>query len=227
MRGHGAAALALASSADTAILDEWLARARPYRPHQAVVELSEAPHVHFVRSGWAARSRMLLDGRRQIVDVLLGGDQCGLELTPFQRRESHVALTPCDIATIPLAEVAEAMHRDPALSEALTTAIRLRRALTEELLVSLGRRTALERAAHFFCTLLLRQGGAEASACEMPLRQPELADILGLSTVHMNRTMQVLRRSGFVEIGRGRLKAHDLDKLRTLGDFDPDFLTLA
>jgi len=100
-------------------------------------------------------------------------------------------------------------------------------AIEREHAVSLGRRTASERLGHLFCELHLRQvlvGLAEGATCDFPLTQSEVADLLGLSAVHVNRSLQDLRGRGLVGLRNRRLIIHELEALRTFSFFDPDYL---
>ena len=93
--------------------------------------------------------------------------------------------------------------------------------------VSLGRRSATERLAHFFCEVMIRLravGLTNGSQCELPLTQADLADALGLSTVHVNRTLQDLRATGWVDCRSGRLTISNEQALRTFALFDPTYL---
>ena len=127
---------------------------------------------------------------------------------------------------MPYALVQEAREQSPALDEALAANEARRAAMLNERLVSLGQRTALERTAHVVCELLTRLGddGRPLEACTAPIRQTDLADLLGLSVVHVNRTLQTLRNMSLVEVGRGRIRAVDFKALSELAGFSPDYL---
>ena len=83
--------------------------------------------------------------------------------------------------------------------------------------------------AHLLCETLVRLtavGLAEDHACELPITQSELADATGMTTVHVNRTLQDLRADGLISLNAGRLKALDWEGLKRVGDFDPTYLHL-
>jgi CRP-like cAMP-binding protein len=99
--------------------------------------------------------------------------------------------------------------------------------VARELLVSLGQRTALERTAHLLCEMFWRLravGQTRGFTCELPFTQTELADTLGLSAVHVNRTLQELRRSELIVLRERELTINDLARLQALALFDPDYL---
>jgi CRP-like cAMP-binding protein len=100
-------------------------------------------------------------------------------------------------------------------------------AIFRELMVGIGRRSAYSRMAHLFCELIERMravGLASDHEIELPLTQTEIADALGLSTVHANRTLQQLRAAGLIKLTRHRLTAMNWRGLCTAGDFEPAYL---
>ncbi len=100
-------------------------------------------------------------------------------------------------------------------------------AIACEGLLSLGRRTTRERLAHFLCEIWTRLraiGLADEDGCALELTQVELADILGLSNVHINRTLQSLRATGLVQLRSGMLRIHDHAALAQVATFDPAYL---
>lgn len=179
--------------------------------------------------GIACRSRVRANGARQILAVHIPGD--ALDLTPaFATRDDALeALTTCRGVRIPYAALAVAQQR-PNLAAAFARLVGAEANMMAERLVSLGRRAALERMAHFFCELVVRMDAAGLGASgryDMPLTQAELADAMGLSVVHVNRTLQQLRGSGAISFRSQRLTVHDFDVLRAMAEFDPGYLHLA
>jgi CRP-like cAMP-binding protein len=167
----------------------------------------------FLISGWAARVRWLADGRRQIVSLVLPGEGLGV-----CERPEPLALCPVIAVTgITLAH-ADAVKRlafesDGPNGSDLRIALKLSAALDEagliDQVVRLGRQTALERISHLFLELRFRLSLTDMvrdDAFDLPLTQEQLADVLGLSTVHVNRTLQQLRTEEAVEFRNGRLR---------------------
>ena len=102
-------------------------------------------------------------------------------------------------------------------------------AIHREWEVSLGRRSAVQRAAHLFCELHVRLGVvglAEDNGYPLALSQAELAECLGLTPVHVNRVLRDLRERGLVEFRNGRVAFQDLPGLKKLAEFDPGYLYL-
>jgi CRP-like cAMP-binding protein len=96
-----------------------------------------------------------------------------------------------------------------------------------EHLVNIGRRSAIERTAHFFMELAERLslvGLATETEFKCPLSQFVLADALGLTAVHVNRVLRQLRERGLLTLSRGRAQIHDLAELRKLAGFQGDYL---
>ncbi|HEX8471232.1 MAG TPA: Crp/Fnr family transcriptional regulator [Brevundimonas sp.] len=181
-------------------------------------------------SGWAARVRWLEDGRRQIIGLILPGDGIGLCRRPQPLALCPVlALTP--IQTLDAAPIMRAIEGAPdfaRLSHAVNVAAAMDEAWLMDQVVRLGRLTAYERLAHLILEIRARLkalGPDVDGSIPFPLTQEMLADATGLSMVHVNRTLQQLRREKLIELGHGRLKILDLQALVDLSDFrepEPD-----
>ncbi len=93
--------------------------------------------------------------------------------------------------------------------------------------MGLGRRDAEARVAHFLCKMLVRLravGLADENRCPLPLTQTEIGDALGLSTVHVNRTLQQLRGANLITLTKTHLTVTDWERLKARGEFDPTYL---
>lgn len=187
-------------------------------------------NVHLVLDGFACRYKMLANGRRHIVAVLIPGDFCDLHVAILGRMDHAIAtLTPCTMVQIPRATILELTENHPRIARALWWATLVDEAVLREWLVNLGQRPADERLAHFFCEMLLRLqvvGLASENGCPMPIRQGDLADIFGLTDVHVNRMLQQLREAGLIVLRSRRLEIPDVERLRTFCGFNPDYLHL-
>jgi CRP-like cAMP-binding protein len=176
-------------------------------------------------AGWACRQRYLSDGRRQIFDFILPGDIYGLCLRPQAVALcSGLTLTRATISNA--AALGEAVLSHPDSYPGLTSA-GLMSASTDEAyllnqMVRIGRQTAYERVAHLILELHHRLrivGLANETYMPLPLTQEIIADALGLSIVHLNRTLQQLRRDGIVEVKGGAARLLDPGRLRGIADF--------
>lgn len=195
-----------------------------------VTEGQGTDHLHVIIDGWACRYRLLPNGGRQFPALLVPGDICDLDGLLLRRVHYGVAaLTACTVATVPHARLRAILEAHPALRDAFWWLTFVENSISNEWTVNLGRRSALERAAHLFCELLARLwpvGIAADHAFPFPLTQEELADVLGLTPVHVNRTLQELRARDLVMIKGRRLVIHDLDGLQALAGFNADHLHL-
>jgi CRP-like cAMP-binding protein len=199
--------------------------------HAHLVQEGETPDgVHVVLEGFACGYKLLPDGRRQIVSYCVPGDLCDLRMTLLPRMD-------CSIGTISQALVVrlsrerlqEITQRSPRLTRAFWQTTLIEQAIAREWLINVGQRTAFSRAAHLFCEMFLRLravGLVQVNTCEFPLTQTEIADTLALSTVHVNRTLMELRRSGLITLRDKQLTIHHLPALEAAAGFVPDYLHL-
>jgi CRP-like cAMP-binding protein len=179
----------------------------------------------FLAAGWAARIRILSDGRRQLLGFLTPGDGLGL----CQRRRplaltTTLALTP--VRTLDASPVMRAIEGEGFgdVAEALLIASALEEANLLDQVVRLGRQTAYERLAHLLLELhhrLLAVGLASESGFAMPLTQEVLADATGLSIVHVNRVLQQMRREHLLQLQAGQLRFPDRQRLADIADYRP------
>lgn len=187
---------------------------------QLVAESETGVRPRFIVSGWACRQRLMPDGRRQIFSLLLPGDGFGFGVRP--QLANIVALTALE--TVDATAIQEAVRRGgaPGLARALAASDLLEDALLLDHAVRLGRLTAFERVAHFLLELQQRMevvGLGDRQRFPLPLTQEILADTLGLSIVHVNRTLQQLRRSGMIELRSGVAILLEPDSMARLCDY--------
>jgi CRP-like cAMP-binding protein len=186
--------------------------------------------VKLIVSGFACRYKTLEDGRRQIVSYFVPGDLCDLRVFILKRMDHSIgAISPCSVATIAPSDILALTRDYPNLTQALWWSTLVEEAILREWIVNVGQRNALERMAHLFCELLYRfraVGLNEGNSCTLPLTQVELAETLGLSSVHVNRTLQELRRRKLVSFDAGTLTVQNLQALEEIAFFNPDYLHL-
>ena len=211
---------------ELAILNEMGGRTEKLPPgSELVMESEPLNRPRLVLSGWACRFRTLADGRRQIFEFILPGDLYGLCHRPQAiALTSAVTLTPCVIADASaLGEaVLDRPHDYPGLAAACATTASLDEAYLFNQLMRVGRQTAYERLAHLFLEVAYRLrvvGLADGERLSMPLTQEIIADAMGLSVVHLNRTLQQLRRDKLIEFKNGSVKLLQPEKLASIGDF--------
>jgi CRP-like cAMP-binding protein len=180
--------------------------------------------------GWLARSKDLPGGDRQVTQLHVAGDFADLHSYTLKRLDHDVAtLSECLIAVVPHARLKELTERFPRLARLYWFSTNVDAAITRELALSLGRRSALSGMAHLFCELHVRLemvGRAQGDGYDFPLTQRELAECLGLTVVHANRTLQELRRRRVLEFENRRLTVRDRKGLEGIAEFDPAYLYL-
>lgn len=217
------------TDADRVALDDLTRLARKVGPRQDIVRQDERPDTaHLVLEGFACRYKTLENGSRQNVSLLLPGDICDLHVAILDVMDHSIAtLSPCTIAFIPSATILHLMEHHPRITRAFWWSTLVDEAIMREWLVNNGQRPADQRMAHLFCELLVRLqvvGLADASGYELPLTQYEIASTLGITLVHVNRTLQSLRAADLVEYKGRRLTIPDVERLNAYCDFDAGYL---
>jgi len=160
-------------------------------------------------SGWAFRYKTLSDGRRQILSFLLPGDFIGLQ-DEFADGQTHgvEAVTDVTLCAFSRDRLWGLFHAQPKLGYDITWLAAREEKMVDDNLVTTGRRNAGERVG------MVRDGWVE-----FPFNQQHIADALGLSLVHTNKTMRRLQRLGFYKIDTGWLRIMEPHALETLGDY--------
>ncbi|SMF78965.1 cAMP-binding domain of CRP or a regulatory subunit of cAMP-dependent protein kinases [Tistlia consotensis] len=200
-----------------------------FERQQAIVEAGEAYQaVYLLAEGWVTRFKLLPTGDRQIINFALPGDFVCFNATLFSKADHFLtAKTPVRAYAIEKNPFGKLLALDPALAVALTWANAHEEALLAERLASLGRRTARERVAHLFCELWRRLHLIELTDNDrfpLPITQEDLADTLGLSAVHVNRTLRQLRNEGLIELGTNHVRVLSMRGLEQAAGFEDGYL---
>lgn len=201
---------------------------RSLAPGERLVEQGEvSTGVCLLLSGIVKACRNLRDGGVQTLALYTSGDVVdSLAYVARRATATIAAVTPSRVAEIPAARLELLMETHPSIARALWRSTAREAAILQEWVVGMGRRSAHSQIAHLMCEIVLRLrlGGPNARVHRFPLTQAELADIAGLSAVHVNRIVQGLRADGLIELGRGWLRIQDWDRLIEVADFDPWYL---
>ena len=180
--------------------------------------------------GWLARSKDLSGGERQVTELHVAGDFPDLHGFTLKRLDHDLmTLSDCIVAVVPHERLLQVTEKFPRLARLYWFSTNVDGAITRELALSLGQRSAMARMAHLFCELYVRLnavGRARADGFEFPLTQRELSECLGLTVVHANRTIQELRRRRLIEMENRQLTILDRRGLEGLAEFDPSYLYL-
>ncbi len=189
----------------------------------------EKPNViRLLISGWACRYKDLPDGRRQIVGFFLPGDFCDLNIYILSELDHSIgALTAVRYFEIQPHQFQEVIDQRPHLLRALLWHEMVSAGIQREWLLSIGQRSPLERLAHLFVELYYRLkavGLATGLSFDLPITQNHLAEANGLSLVHLNRTLQEMRREELIELSDRQLRIGDLDRLKRVAMFNDNYL---
>lgn len=181
-------------------------------------------------SGWAARYQIVRNGGRQITQLLLPGDS--FDFDPYASEEAVdeiVTLCDCEVANISYAEIDHAIEVSPAIRGAMLNYGCREHAIFASWVVNIGRRDAYERMAHLICELHHRltfdDGGEADDEFLFPLTQEDLADVLGLTPVHINRKLQMLRENDVIRLRSKRMTILNLPALKKIAGFNPAYLS--
>jgi len=215
----------------SALVDLWRGQRHHAAAGQDIAREGDvAGSISLLVSGWACGYKLLPDGRRQITAFYLPGDVLAPGTMIVERLDQSLsALTPVRHVTLSFAELAQIRRQQPNVGKAMLWAGVVDAAIQRERIVSLGKRSALERVAHLFCELYVRLskvGLAASGRCELPITQGDLADALGLSSVHVNRTLRELRERELLVLQDRQLQLPDFAALGAIGMFDPAYLHL-
>jgi CRP-like cAMP-binding protein len=169
-------------------------------------------------------------GKRQILAFHIAGDIPDLQSAQLEVLDTSLGtLTPARVAFIRHDALNEVCKQHYRIARALWRQTLTDAAIFREWVVNVGRREALNALAHVMCEFVIRmraRGLSDGEECELPITQAELGDAMGISTVHVNRTLQELRARGLIRLQGARLKVLDWDGLKELGEFDPTYLHL-
>jgi CRP-like cAMP-binding protein len=182
-------------------------------------------------AGLAARAVILRNGSRQITAVHVPGDFVDLHGMLLEVMDHSVAaLGDCRVAFVEHSALKKLSSENPRLWRLMLVTLAVDAAIQRAWMVGLGRRNPLGHLAHLFCELFLRLkaiGAVVNNGFELRIGQAEIADMLGLSVVHTNRTLQELRSSGAIVWNNGRVIIQNWDTLAGIAEFDPTYLNLA
>jgi CRP/FNR family transcriptional regulator len=186
-------------------------------------EGTRSDYLYTVLHGWAFRYKMLDDGRRQILNYALPGDMLGLQGALMREMEHSVeALTPLTLCVFPRSKLWELYSHFPSLAFDITWLCSREEQLMDENLLSIGRRTAIERTAYVLLHLFVRaheSGLTKNDAIQFPFTQQHLADTLGMSLVHTNKTLKRLSTSNAIRWKDRTFELRDREALvRVAGD---------
>ncbi len=186
-------------------------------------EGQKSEYLFTILEGWAIRYKLVSDGGRQILNVALPGDLIGLQSTVFgEMQHSIEATTTVRACVIRRDRLFDLYTAHPGLAFDVTWLAAREEAIVSELMANVGQQPAFIRMAFIFAHIFHRaqvSGLTEGNGLAFPLKQDDIADMLGLSMVHTNRTWGKLRATNCIAWNRGRLVVNDVDRLHEFGKF--------
>lgn len=219
------------SDADKACLTGIWSPPRRFKAGQDIVREGSRPKEStLVLEGFCGRYNTLLDGRRQITALHIAADFVDLHSFLLKIMDHGVtALSDCVVVTVPHEALTEITERQPHLTRMLWLSTLIDAAIHRQWIVAMGRLQSNAQFAHLVCELRMRLGVvglADDGGYDFPLTQTEVADVLGLSLVHVNRVVQELRREGLITWSGRRIAILDWERLKALAEFDDRYLHL-
>jgi CRP-like cAMP-binding protein len=195
------------------------------KKRDVLLEGYEAHNLHVVVSGFATRYKLLANGKRQVLSIILPGEIIGMPAAFFRPlRYSVTTLSAMTVDVIPLTNFLELCRRVPSLAIAMLFYCEYELASYADHIIDVGRRSPLERIAHFVLEMhwRLRAAGCAAErSFDMPLSQEVTGDLLGLSAPHVNRMLHQLKTEQLISVDHRRVTIEDRESLQLLAQFEP------
>ena len=195
-----------------------------------VSEGEQTGSVYVITEGWACRYKTTRNGGRQITGLAIPGDLCNLDSFLLPQVSFGVrALTAATVVGLPRARVQALAAERPGVARAFTWFAIMENAILSQWVLSLGRQSARARLAHLLCELSIRLGGEyeNQASFELPITQEQISDVIGLTAVHVNRTMQQLRSERLIAYQGRQFTILDKAALHRAGEFDGSYLYAA
>jgi CRP-like cAMP-binding protein len=183
---------------------------------------------YILLSGLAFRSKIVGNGGRQILSMHVPGDFLNLQHAMLSTADHNInMLTTGDVALVPAAALKEIAFQHPAIGHAMWLDTLVDGAILREWIANIGRRDARTRVAHLLCEFAVRLhpvGLTAGDSFELPMTQEQLGDATGLTSVHVNRTLQGLRADGLIRTEKRAVTIENWKALTIAGDFDAAYL---
>jgi CRP-like cAMP-binding protein len=198
---------------------------------QDVLREGDRPsQCYVVLEGFQCRYKMLRDGERQIMSFHVAGDIPDLQSLFLEVMDHSLGtITPNKVGFITHDVLRELIRAQPGIGERLWRETLIDAAIFREWITNVGSRDAYTRIGHLICEFFVRLrsvGLAKGTTFNFPITQTEIADATGLSTVHVNRSVQQLRADGLISIERGVCTIPDFERLKEAAMFEPGYLHL-
>ena len=204
---------------------------RTLEAHAYTLREGEKPEAcSILLEGFAYRQKLTSDGGRQILSLHIPGEPLDFQNLFLDEADHNVQmLTRGTVAVVPREELQALARSRSGVSHAILTAILVEASIFREWIVNVGRRNSRTRLAHLLCEFAVRleaQGLADDYGYELPMTQEQLADVLGLTPVHVNRTVKALEADGLIGRKGRSVSFPDWEQMRSVGDFNQRYLHL-
>ena len=205
---------------------------RTFEPGSYLVREGDVPdQCGVLASGYAYRHKTARNGGRQIVSLHLPGEILDLQHLYLDVADHSVqTLTQCHVATVPRSAFRALVAERPAIAHAIFVNVLVEGSIFREWLLNIGQRDARQRVAHLLCEFAVRldkQGMVPHESYRLPMTQEQLGDALGLTTVHVNRTLRTLVEEGMITHSRRSIGFASWEALKKASDFDDHYLHLS
>ncbi len=215
--------------ADRKALLELPHTAKRFPSHAHLIRDGDRPeNCNLLLSGFAYRYKLTGGGGRQIISLHMASEFVDLQ-NSFLRQSDHSVqtLTECEVAIVPTAAIEALALARPAVGRVLWIDTLIDSSIFREWVVNVGRRDSRARVAHILCEFSLRleaAGLAKNHHYELPMTQEQLADAVGLTSVHVNRVLRQLGEEGLIQRDKRKIVIQDWQRMRDVGDFNERYL---
>jgi CRP-like cAMP-binding protein len=219
------------SDEEVRVLEQAIRGVRSFETGQDLVCVDARPaNSQILVEGWAARAKTLEDGGRQITAIHIPGDFIDLHSFLLRKMDhSVVAFSPCRVASVAHERLRVISETQPHLTRLLWLNTLVDAAIHRNWIVAMGRMSASARMAQLLCELYVRLAAVDLARdheFEFPLTQPVVADAMGLSLVHVNRSLREIRSRNLIAWRSRVVKILDWERLVEFAQFDPVYLSL-
>jgi CRP-like cAMP-binding protein len=202
-----------------------------FRPQEYIVREGDNPdNTCLMLAGYSVRTKMAGNGGRQVFSIHMRGDIADMQNSLLGTADHNLqALNHVEVALIRVEAIQEIAFARPTIGRAMWFQTLVEASIFREWTLNVGRRDARTRAAHLLCEFALRlatAGLGEKDGYELPMTQEQLADALGLTSVHTNRTLMVLSGDGLISRTKRMVRINDWTRLAEVGDFNAAYLHL-
>ena len=204
---------------------------RTLEPSSYTIREADPPEACAVLlSGFAYRQKLTGDGARQIVALHIPGDALDFQNLFLDVSDHSVQmLTRAEVAFVPRGDLQALARSRSGVGHAILVKILVEASVFREWVLNVGRRDSRARLAHLLCELAVRldaEGLAQEYGYELPMTQEQLADAVGLTPVHVNRTLKALEAEGLITRTRRNISFPNWQQMRRVGDFNQRYLHL-